>query len=117
MLTIKVHEKRTVGMLPSEAIAILNGEKEGDKEAALDELTYSRGYWVVTIPRTGHIDLEIKLGKCRTADDAIRKATRYAEKNRCYDLDDTKPIKTVRVLYDEDELPAKYKCPPEYRDW
>lgn len=115
-LTIRVHEKRVAEMWWTDALEILKGEAEGDKEEALKELTYSRGYWVVTLPRSvGH--LTVKLGKCRTEKDAIRKAKKYAEKNRYYDLDDTKPIKTVRVLFDEDELPDEYKCPPEYRDW
>lgn len=116
MLKIKVHEKRVSEMWWGDALEILKGEAEGDKEEALKELTYSRGYWVVTLPRTGHIASVAKLYKCRTEKDAIRKAKKYAEKNKIYDIDDTKPIKTVRVLLDEDELPAEYKCPPEYRD-
>ena len=107
-LTIRVHEKHIPDRLwPSDAIAILNGGKEGDKDFALEELTYDRGYWVVTLPRTEHIASVVKLGKCRTEQDAIRKAKKYAKKT----------IKAVRVLLDEDELPAEYKCPPEYRDW
>ena len=117
MLKIKVHEKRVSEMWWYDALEILKGEAEGDKEEALKELTYDRGYWVVTIPRTAHIASVAKLYKCRTEKDAIRKAKKYAEKNRYYDLDDTKPIKAVRVLLDEDELPAEYKCPPEYRNW
>lgn len=116
-LTIKVHEKRIAEMWWTDALEILKGEAEGDKEEALKELTYSRGYWVVTLPRKGHIASVVKLGKCRTEQDAIRKVKKYAPKNQIYDIDDTKPIKAVRVLYDEDELPAEYKCPPEYRDW
>ena len=116
MLKIQVHEKRIAEMWWYDALEILKGEAEGDKEEALKELTYSRGYWVVTLPLSLG-NLCVKLGKCRTEKDAIRKAKKYAEKNRYYNLDDTKPIKTVRVLYDEDELPAEYKCPPEYRDW
>lgn len=115
-LTIRVHETRA-DMWWGDALEILKGEKDGDKDTALEVLTRDRGFWVVTIPRTGHIASVIKLGNCRTENDAIRKAKKYAEKNRYYDLDDTKPIKTVRVLYDEDELPDEYKCPPEYRDW
>lgn len=117
-LTIRVHEKHIPDRLwSSDAIAILNGEKEGDTDFALEELTYDRGYWVVTLPRTEHIALVVKLGKCRTEQDAIRKAKKYAKKNQVYDIDDTKTIKATRVLLDEDELPAEYKCPPEYRDW
>lgn len=116
MLTMRIHERRITEMWWTDALEILWGDKEGDKEEALKELTYSRGYWVVTLPRVVG-SLNVRLGKCRTEKDAIRKAKKYAEKNRYYDLDDTKPIKAVRVLYDEDELPAEYKCPPEYRDF
>ena len=118
MLKIKVHENRIAEMWDSDAIAILNGEQEGDKEEALKVLTYDRGYWYVTFHRKGHAPFTVKLGRCRTEKDAIRKARNWAVKKKdIYDIDDTQPVKTVRVLLDEDELPAEYKCPPEYRDW
>lgn len=118
-LTIKVHEKHIPDRLwSSDAIAILNGEKDGDKDFALEELTYDRGYWVVTFPRTGQASFDVKIGKCRTEQEAVRKARNWAEKKQhIYNIDDTRPVKAVRVLYDEDELPDEYKCPAGYRDW
>ena len=119
-LKIRVHENADDGFNPppqisktlswwSEALEVLKGERNGDKEKALEILTYWRGYWEVTLPRKGHIDCVITLGDCQDEKTAIKKAKRFAEtKGRIYDIDDGKPATAVRFLYDAEELPAEY---------
>ena len=120
-LTIRVHERLDDGFNPppqisktwlwmTPALEVLKGERDGDKEKALEILTYWRGYWEVTLPRTGHTDCIITLGDCQDEKTAIKKAKRFAEtKWRIYDIDEGKPATAVRFLYDAEELPAEYQ--------
>lgn len=127
-LRIRVHEKnddvfdppekvRNTWLWIDKAMRVLKGELDGDKEKALEIVTYWRGDWIVSLPRRAHVPFIVRMPNCSTEKEAIKKAKNYAErKHKVYDIDDTKPATAVRRLLDEDELPDEYKCPAEYKD-
>ena len=93
----------------SEALEVLKGERDGDKEKALAILTYWRGYFTVTLKRSGHYyPFVVNIGKCGDEEEAILKAKKQADKKGVYDIDDSVAPSVERTLYDAGELPAEY---------